>query len=83
MTDETPAVELPAEPVAPVLDAPATPAQQRDAYIAALLRERDGLIARGLGRRVSEIEAELERVGFERVERATVAPKTERATKKP
>lgn len=39
--------------------------------IAALLRERDGYVARGRGDRVDQVEAELERLGFERVERAT------------
>ncbi len=65
-------------------------ARTNDAYIAALLRERDGYIARGLGDRVSAVEAELVRVGIEldlsgfpqdemMVERATVEPKAERA----
>ena len=52
-----------------------------DVQIAALLKERDGYIARGLGDRVTEVEDVLERLGFERVERADVKPKAERATK--
>ncbi len=53
-----------------------------DAEIAALLRERDGYIARGMGERVSEVEAVLERLGVERVERATESPVKQRATRK-
>lgn len=51
----------------PVEDGVATPDQQTDAYAAALLRERDGYIARGLGARVTAIEAELVRIGYELV----------------
>ena len=51
--------------------------------IAALLRERDGYIARGMGDRVSQIEAVLERLGIERVERAVPEPAvTEKALKR-
>jgi len=55
-------------------------ATSNDAYIAALLRERDGYIARGLGDRVSAVEAELVRAGIELVERATAEPTVRRAT---
>lgn len=55
--------------------------RSNDVYIAALLRERDGYIARGLGERVSAVEAELVRAGVEVVERATVEPAGERAVK--
>lgn len=53
-----------------------------DAHVAALLREREGYIARGLGDRVDAVEAELVRQGFELVERAVIAPVAERATKR-
>lgn len=57
-------------------------ARSNDAYIAALLRERDGYVARGLGDRVSAVEAELVRAGVEPVEQAAERPKAERATRK-
>jgi hypothetical protein len=53
--------------------------RSNDAYIAALLRERDGYVARGLGDRVSAVEAELVRAGVELVEWATAEPEAERA----
>jgi hypothetical protein len=62
------------------VDAPATAEQQREAYIAALLREREGLLARGALSRVEAVDAELIRCGFEFVERgAEERPAAERA----
>lgn len=51
-----------------VKDEAATPDEQKAAYVASLLREREGYIARGQGDRVSAVEAELERIGIERAE---------------
>lgn len=53
-----------------------------DPAIAALLRERDGYINRGMGDRVAQVEAELERRGVERIERATVVPKAREMRKR-
>lgn len=55
---------------------------ERDPTIAALLRERDGYINRGMGDRIAAVEAELERRGVERVERATVVPKARETRKR-
>lgn len=52
--------------------------EQRTAYQAALLRERDGYIARGNADGVADVEAALVASGFELVERA-VEPPTPRA----
>ncbi len=65
----------------PLEDGAAAPDTAKDAYIAALLRERDGYVARGMHERMLGVEDELERVGIERVEQATVESKAERAVK--
>ena len=69
----------------PIEDGAATADTAKDAYIAALIRERDGYVSRGMLERMLGVEAELERVGVERVaaepERATVKPEAERAVK--
>jgi hypothetical protein len=50
--------------------------------VQALLHERQGYVDRDLDDRVEQVDAELERLGYTRVERATRSkPKAERATK--
>lgn len=51
-----------------------------EAYVAALLREREGYVVHGLDDRVQGVDAELERVGASRPQAHTG---TERAVTKP
>ena len=58
--------------------------EQTEAYIAALLRERDGLIAREDKEGVAAVDAELRRVGHKAkppAERAEKRPASERSTR--
>lgn len=67
--------------VQPPDDGAASEADTTTAYQQALLRERDGYIARGAHERVMAVEAALVASGFELVERATAPAKGSRATK--
>ena len=66
----------------PSEDGAVTDDAAREAHIAALLRERDGYLARGLLDRVEGVDDALVAEGFERVERAVQTPKASRATRK-
>ena len=51
--------------------------QTEDTMVAALLRERDGLVQRGLDDRVAQVDAQLELRGYTLPKRETAPPETE------
>ena len=64
-------------------DTPITDTERNATTVAALLREREMLVRRGLPDRVAQVDAELARLGYSDIETTTAVPAMETAVVTP